>query len=101
MTKFLETYSYDDSEERELLKKKDKNLFKNKDEEKNCNNCSLEKLFLNKKNFILKSEISKSIIICKDEYSKKKAFNQINPIINYYYNNNFSHHKYHKETDTE
>ena len=101
MTKFLETYSYKDSEERDLLQKKDKNLFKNKDEEKNFNNCSLEKFFLTKKNFILKSEISKSIIICKDEYSTKKAINQINPIINYYYNNNFSYHKYPKYPDTE
>lgn len=103
MTKFFELDS-NNSEKKDLLLKMDKNLYNHKDKEKVGNNCSLEKCFLPKKNFILKSEICKNQFINEDEYYKlNNISHQTNPIINYYYNFNqgFAYYKYNKELNIE
>ena len=105
MTKFFEDYSYNDLTEKDFFLKRNKKIFlsqnqiKNESnifsipkedeiEEKNGNKGKLNKCFLPRKNFILKSEICKDLVDKEDFHSNINTKKQCNALINYYYNTN-------------
>ena len=105
MTKFFEDYSYNDLTEKDFFLKRNKKIFlsqnqiKNESnilsipkedeiEEKNGNKGKLNKCFLPRKNFILKSEICKDLVDKEDFHSNINTKKQYNALINYYYNTN-------------